>query len=75
MSPAPVTYTVAIAGMGKRGTHHAEAFAADPIAFVEAYGDVVAKKIQKIQTIYLTRVGAKQAMRDLVFSEVVKTLN
>lgn len=30
MSAAPVTYTVAIAGMGKRGTHHTDAFAADP---------------------------------------------
>jgi predicted dehydrogenase len=30
MSRAQGTYSVAIAGMGKRGTHHAEAFAADP---------------------------------------------
>ena len=30
MSAAQKTYTVAIAGLGKRGTHHAEAFAANP---------------------------------------------
>src|SRR5260221_139037 len=30
MSPAPTVYTVAIAGLGKRGMHHAEAFAANP---------------------------------------------
>ena len=30
MSDAQETYTVAIAGMGKRGTHHADAFAANP---------------------------------------------
>ncbi len=30
MSPTDRTYTVAIAGMGKRGTHHADAFAKNP---------------------------------------------
>jgi predicted dehydrogenase len=30
MSPASSLYTVAIAGLGKRGMHHAEAFAANP---------------------------------------------
>src|SRR5262249_24324132 len=30
MSPAQPTYTVAIAGLGKRGMHHADAFAANP---------------------------------------------
>jgi predicted dehydrogenase len=30
MSPTPRTYTVAIAGLGKRGTHHAEAVAKNP---------------------------------------------
>lgn len=30
MSAETKTYTVAIAGMGKRGTHHADAFAANP---------------------------------------------
>jgi predicted dehydrogenase len=30
MSPTPRPYTVAIAGLGKRGTHHAEAFAKNP---------------------------------------------
>jgi hypothetical protein len=31
MSPTPTVYTVAIAGLGKRGMHHhAEAFAANP---------------------------------------------
>ena len=30
MSPTHKTYTVAIAGLGKRGTHHADAFARNP---------------------------------------------
>jgi predicted dehydrogenase len=30
MTPTPTTYTVAIAGLGKRGTHHADAFAKNP---------------------------------------------
>ena len=30
MSPTQKTYTVAIAGLGKRGTHHADAFAKNP---------------------------------------------
>jgi predicted dehydrogenase len=30
MSRAPATYTVAVAGLGKRGMHHAEAFAGNP---------------------------------------------
>ncbi|HEY7527781.1 MAG TPA: Gfo/Idh/MocA family oxidoreductase, partial [Candidatus Deferrimicrobiaceae bacterium] len=30
MSVASATYTVAVAGLGKRGMHHAEAFAGNP---------------------------------------------
>src|SRR6185369_14083878 len=30
MSPSAATYTVAIAGLGKRGIHHAEAFSGNP---------------------------------------------
>ena len=30
MSRAPATYAVAVAGLGKRGMHHAEAFADNP---------------------------------------------
>jgi predicted dehydrogenase len=30
MSPTQKTYTVAVAGLGKRGTHHADAFAGNP---------------------------------------------
>ena len=46
----------------------AEQFAKCPREFIEAYGDVIARKIEKIQTICNTRQGAKSDFNDLVLS-------
>ena len=43
-------------------------FSAMPSEMIEAYGDAIAKKIEAIQAIYLTRQGAKQAMADRVLA-------
>lgn len=46
----------------------ADNFAAAPTDFIAAYGDVIAAKIVKIQSVYLTRVGAKTAFSELVLN-------
>ncbi len=45
MSAASATYTVAIAGLGKRGMHHAEAFASNPRFRVVGLCDIDAARI------------------------------
>jgi predicted dehydrogenase len=46
MGKQPKTYTVAVAGMGKRGTHHADAFAASPRFELVGVCDVDEERLQ-----------------------------
>jgi predicted dehydrogenase len=45
MTPAPKTYTVAVAGLGKRGMHHVEAFASNPRFRVVGLCDIDAARL------------------------------
>jgi len=60
MSAAQPTYTVAIAGMGKRGTHHAEAFAANPRFKIIGLCDIDEERLESAQKTF----GASYASTD-----------
>ncbi len=52
MSPAQATYTVAVAGLGKRGMHHADAFTANPRFKVVGISDPYAPTLTTAQGKY-----------------------
>ena len=55
----PKTYTVLVAGMGKRGQHHASAFSKNPRFEVVAISDPVSGQLEKARALYpRARAGA-----------------
>lgn len=60
MSDTQKTYTVALAGLGKRGTHHADAFAANPRFKIVGLCDIDAARLDAAVTQY----GAAHASTD-----------
>jgi predicted dehydrogenase len=68
MSHVPQTYTVAIAGMGKRGTHHADAFAADPRFQIVGLCDIDQERLEAAAAQYgvaYTNTDAEQMLADV----------
>ena len=67
MSSEQRTYTVAIAGMGKRGTHHAEAFSQNPRFQLVGLCDIDRERMdaaaQKFGISY-TNIDAAQMLAD-----------
>jgi predicted dehydrogenase len=62
------TYTVAIAGMGKRGTHHAEAFAADPRFEIVGLCDIDQERLDAAAETFgvsYTNTDAEQMLSDV----------
>ncbi|HLF93339.1 MAG TPA: Gfo/Idh/MocA family oxidoreductase, partial [Planctomycetota bacterium] len=56
------TYRVLIAGMGKRGQHHASAFSKNPRFEVVAISDPVPAQLEKVKALYPgARAGADVA--------------
>ncbi len=52
MSPAAPTYTVAVAGLGKRGMHHADAFSANPRFRIVGLCDIDAARAEAAKQKY-----------------------
>jgi len=65
MSETQPTYTVAIAGMGKRGVHHADAFSANPRFRVVGLCDIDAGRLESAKQKYGAAVADTSAARML----------
>ena len=67
MSDVQSTYTVAIAGLGKRGTHHADAFAQNPRFQLVGLCDINQERLEaaaKEYSVSCTNTDAAQMLAD-----------
>jgi predicted dehydrogenase len=65
MSPTQKTYTVAIAGLGKRGTHHADAFAQNPRFRLVGLCDLNQERLDAAKQTFGVALGSADAARML----------
>ncbi len=65
MSPTQRTYTVAIAGLGKRGTHHADAFAKNPRFQLVGLCDLNQERVDAAKQTFGVALGTTDAARML----------
>ena len=63
MSPAQKTYTVAVAGLGKRGLHHAQAISTNPRFRLVGLCDIDQARLDAARTKFGVAIGQTDAVR------------